>query len=72
MFIKSDFKSSTIQSIAYDKDEKKLWLTFKSGLYEYEGVEPELADALVESESKGKFFSANIKDKFTFVKVEQE
>ncbi len=72
MFIKNDIKSSTIKAIAYDPDEKKLWLTFKSeNLYEYNDVEREIADALVEAESKGKYFNQNIKDKYTWVKVEE-
>ena len=72
MFIK-EVESSSIKSVAYDKDEGKLWLRFKSdALYEYQGVDQQVAKDLVGAESKGKFFHENIKNKFSYTKVEEE
>jgi len=74
MLIVNDVESSTIKAIAYDEDEKKLWLTFKSdAMYEYLNVEPAIVNELVDAESKGKYFAAHIKNKpeYAYSKVEQ-
>jgi hypothetical protein len=72
MFIK-EVESSSIKTVAYDKDEEKLWLRFKSdALYEYTGVEQQVAKDLVKAESKGHFFHENIKNKYPYAKVEEE
>jgi hypothetical protein len=74
MLIKHDVGSSMIKAMAYDPDEKKLWLTFKSdALYEYRGVDQSLVNGFLEAESKGKYFRENIKDapELEFEKVEQ-
>jgi hypothetical protein len=68
-----EFDSSTIKTVAYDKDEGKMWLRFQhGGLYEYRGVDLETVTNLIKAESKGHFFHECIKDKFTdFEKVEE-
>jgi len=74
MFIK-EVDSSSIKSVAYDKDEGKLWLRFKNdALYEYTGVSEQVAKSLVSAESKGRYFRENIKDNdnFTCEKVLEE
>lgn len=71
MLIK-ELDSSTIKTLAYDKDVNKLWLRFKSGaLYEYQGVDLSVAQELVNAESAGHFFHENIKDKYTYEKVDE-
>ena len=70
--ILNDVDSSAIDSIAYDKDEKKLWIRFTSGsLYEYRNVEESTVNELDEAESKGKYFHNNIKDRFDYEKVDE-
>jgi hypothetical protein len=72
MFI-TEVDSTSIKSVAYDKEEEKLWLRFKSdALYEYRGVQEQMVKELVTAESKGKFFHENIKNKFDYEKVEEE
>ena len=62
--------SSTIGSLEYDRDTAILSVKFKSGAeYYYEEVPAETATALFESESKGKYFAAHIKNKFDTKKV---
>ena len=64
--ILQEFNSSSIKTMAYDKDEKKLWLRFNSGdLYEYRDVDRETALNLIKADSKGRFFHEHIKPIFT-------
>jgi len=72
MFMK-EVESSTLKTVVYDKDQEKMWLTFKSdALYEYRAVPQQLVKDLVDAESKGKFFHENIKNKFDFEKVVED
>jgi hypothetical protein len=65
--------SSAILTVAYDKEEKKLWIRFTSGdLYEYRGVEQQVVQNLLEADSKGHFVHENIKDKYDYERVEEE
>jgi len=58
-------KSSTIQSIGYDAKEKILEVLFNSGgLYQYSGVPKEVADAFLNSDSKGSYFAISIRASF--------
>jgi len=57
-----DFDSSNIESIAYQKNARSLFVTFKStAVYLYEGVTPEVVSAFLAAPSKGKYFGANIR-----------
>ncbi len=67
--------SSNINAIAYDKEESKLYVRFmgKNGatsLYSYDGVEEDVFNDMVDSESKGRFLQASIKGNYEFTKVE--
>jgi len=63
-----DVKSSNIQSIGYD--DGLLEIEFTNGrIYQYDGVELEKAEALINAESVGKFFFANIKNKYQFFEI---
>lgn len=54
--------SSQIAAIGYDVGGKKLRIEFVKGtVYEYENVPKEKFDELIEAESVGKVFSAEIK-----------
>lgn len=55
-------KSSTIQSIGYSAKDQILEVLFNSGgLYQYSGVSKEVADAFLNSDSKGSYFAISIR-----------
>jgi hypothetical protein len=63
-------KSSNIRSVGYDPKAKLLELQFHSGsVYQYFEVPLATHTALMSSESKGKFFDANIRDVFKGNKI---
>ena len=61
--------SSFIQGVQYVKRSKRLFITFKDGMYRYVGVHPLTARRMVEAYSVGKYFYRNIRDKFEFERV---
>lgn len=55
--------SSNLVSAIYNRDDKTLTVTFKSGaVWQYEGVGIREANAMAKAESHGKYFTANIKN----------
>lgn len=64
--------SSNINAIGYDEQSRKLRVQFKSGLYEYDDVEPGVVKNLMESDSVGKFVSANIAKQYKYKRVEED
>lgn len=63
--------SSTISSMGYDHEAKKLWLRFKSGgLYSYDDVPQDLHEALTSAKSVGTHFHAHVRGKFKHTKHE--
>jgi len=63
-------RSGMISKITYDESEKLLTLTFASGgAYSYKDVPKEVFDGLLAAESAGKYFHANIRNKFASEKV---
>jgi hypothetical protein len=63
-------ESSNIESVGYDKATKVLEVKFKSGsVYQYTNVPPEKHKALVEADSVGGYFSANIKEHYSYKRV---
>lgn len=68
MLLFENVESSTINSIAYEPNE--LYVKFTSGsVYKYKDVSKELFESLKAADSKGKFFGANIKNKFEFERL---
>lgn len=65
-----DVESSNVAQIGYDAVSRKLAVKFKGGetIYTHDDVPPEKHAALMASESKGCFYSANIKGQHTFTK----
>ena len=62
--------SSLIESVDYDDEEMTLTIEFvRGGEYSYARVSSEVYLAFVDSPSKGKFFSSEIKDKYPFRKI---
>ena len=64
-------ESSNLRSVGYDEFLLVLEIEFKSGaVYRYYGVPSEVHDELINAESVGKYFNANVKSKNSFLKVE--
>jgi len=69
--VMEDVESSMIQSYAVVKesDVSTLYVKFKSGeIYSFESVPDKIILEFIGSESKGKYFSANIRNKYTTFK----
>ena len=63
-------RSSMLKAIAYDEQSKVLTITFNNGgSYEYYDVPKKVFDELISAESEGKYFLANVKNKFKFEKI---
>lgn len=66
-------KSSTIEAISYLKKTKKLRISFKSGaVYQWSRVPLKKYKGLLESESKGRYFSQEIKGRYSSVKIKDK
>jgi hypothetical protein len=67
-------RSSFLHSVDHDSDSKTLIVIYKKGdLWTYDGVPAELHERMLAEESAGgsigKFFIANIRDKFPATKI---
>ena len=63
-------ESAAIEAIDYDAGRRRLQVTFVSGQrYAYDGVPGEVCRAFVEAESKGRFFQAQIRDRYPFERL---
>jgi hypothetical protein len=62
--------SSNIRSIGYDEDCQVLEIEFNDGsIYQYSGVPSSEYDGMMSADSKGKYLHANIKNRYSFVKL---
>ncbi|MDP3370812.1 MAG: KTSC domain-containing protein [Brevundimonas sp.] len=62
--------SSVIRQFSYDEPRSRLRVTFTSGdVYDYLDVPPMIFDELKAAASKGRFFSARIRDRYTFERI---
>lgn len=62
--------SSNLASIGYDASSQILEVEFKhGGVYQYKDVPEDEYEALMNADSHGKYFSANIKNQFAFIKL---
>lgn len=67
---RSSVASSMMASIGHDIDTSVLEIEFSGGaVCQYSGVAAEVFEAMMSSESKGKFFHANIRDRYPFTYV---
>lgn len=58
-------ESSNVEGYGYDSKNKQLWIAFKGNkVYRYDGVPKEIYNELHLAESKGKYVSSNIRNKF--------
>lgn len=63
-------KSSNLSAILYRPDDEELLIRFKSGLeYSYEGVPPEVAQQLLDADSKGIYHARRIKHSYPYKPV---
>jgi len=63
-------KSSTIKTIGYDSSILTMEVEFKNGcVYRYTDVPTGLADSLMGSESKGRFFHKEIRNNYKSSKI---
>ena len=66
-------ESSNISKVGYDKETQTLEIEFRNGnSYRYFGVPEKGYTKLLESESKGKFLSKFIKNRFKFEQIEKD
>ena len=65
-----DVESAAIREIDYEPRARRLRVTFRSGeRYAYRGVPAEVCRAFVEADSKGRFFQAQIRDRYAFERL---
>ena len=63
--------STAIHEIDYDEDRAKLLVRFASGeRYVYVGVPGEVHRSFVGADSKGRFFQAEIRDKYPYNRLD--
>jgi hypothetical protein len=62
--------STDICSVGYDIDNQTLEVEFNSGsVYQYANVPLGEYEGLLNADSKGKYFHANIKNRYSYVKL---
>lgn len=63
-------ESSAIASVGYDAASGTLELQFQGGaVYRYAGVPPQVVEALMAAESKGRFVNAHIRQRFPYERI---
>ena len=63
-------ESSMIYAVGYDKAKHVLEVVFNTGrTYQYGDVPPEVYEGLLNAESKGRYFLANIRDVYEYWQV---
>lgn len=63
-------ESSMIHAVGYDKEKHILEIVFNTGrTYQYADVPPEEYEGLLNAESKGRYFLANIRDVFAYAQI---
>lgn len=62
--------SSNISQIGYEPDSQILEIEFlKGGVYQYSSVPPSVFDEFMAASSKGRYFSAYVKDRYPTTRV---
>ena len=63
-------ESSNLRSIGYDEDKEILEVEFlHGGIYQYIDVPKDEYEGLMGADSHGKYFSANIRNNYDFIKL---
>jgi len=59
-----------MQSVGYDSDSQTLEIEFTTGsVYDYLNIPQHEYDAMMNSDSKGKYFNANIKGRYAEMRL---
>ena len=67
---RTSVSSSNISAIGYDSDSEVLEVEFTSGaVYSYSGVPRGEYEGFINADSKGKYFHANIKGSYPYVRL---
>ncbi len=62
--------SSNIAAIGYNEDNQVLEIEFNNGsVYQYSDVPSSERDGIMSAESKGRYFHANIRERYPYVKL---
>lgn len=62
--------SSNISAIGYDAENQVLEVEFNNGsVYSYSGVPSDEYHGFMDADSKGKYLHANIKNRYSFMKL---
>jgi hypothetical protein len=70
---RDDFDSSNIESIAYERNARSLFVTFKSArVYRYEDVPLSVVSAFLAAPSKGQYFGGNVRSHYPTHRLEEE
>ena len=65
-----DVVSSNLKSVGYDEGSEVLEIEFShGGVYQYSGVPPEVHRALMDADSHGKYFAAEINGRYEFTRI---
>jgi hypothetical protein len=68
---KVSLDSKMLSSVAYDEIENEMIVEFANGdEYKYKKVPMEVFDAMISAPSAGKYFLANVKNKFEYEKLD--
>lgn len=66
---RASVSSSNIAAVGYDSETKVLEVEFHSGaVYQYLNVDESVYNDMLGSSSVGKYFNANVKDSYSFIK----
>ena len=66
-------KSSNVESVGYDPEEKVLEVCFRSGgVYQYAGVQPEMYADLLVAKSVGRFVSKVVRAGRKGIRIEEK
>jgi lysyl-tRNA synthetase class 2 len=64
-------ESEAIRVIVYDEERSKLFVQFADGdRYVYVGVPGEVHRSFVDSDSKGRFFAAEIRERYPYNRLD--
>lgn len=62
--------SSNLRSVGYDEAERILEIEFHGGqVYRFYGVPPHVYRQLMTASSHGKYFHANVKDRYPYERI---
>lgn len=63
-------QSTSLASAGYDEETRVLEIEFRTGsVYRYHGVSPEVVDQFLHAPSRGRYFTAWIRDRYPTTRV---